>query len=63
MIDNDKQFKEDFIQAWEQFMEPLFEDGTLKFECSPRLKEHLLKAGSFEYTDEELWDLMNAGKI
>lgn len=63
MTEHDKQFKEDFIQVWEQFMEPLFKDGAVTFECSSTLKEHLLKAGDYEYTDDEIWDLMNAGKM
>jgi len=61
-MENDK-FREDFIDAWEEFMEPLFEDGTLLFECSPILKEHLLKVGRCEYTDDEIWDLVEAGKM
>lgn len=39
-----EQDKQSFIEAWEEFMEPLFEDGTLVFECSDHLKDHLLKS-------------------
>ena len=60
---NEEQFKKYFIEAWDTYMEPLFKDGSITFECSPKLQEHLLKAGRYEYTDDEIWDLMNSGKM
>ena len=60
---NEEQFKKDFMEAWELYMEPVFKNGSVTFECSPRLKEHLIKAGSGEYTDDQIWELMEDGKM
>jgi hypothetical protein len=60
---NEEKFKQDFMESWDQYMEPLFLNKKLIFECSPQLKEHLLKVGRFEYTDNEIWDLVESGKI
>lgn len=55
--------KETFTEIWDEYMEPLFKDGKLVFECSDNLKEHLMKVGNGEYTDDEIIDLMDDGKL
>ena len=61
--EEDEKFKQAFIEAWDTYMEPLIESGKVVFECSPTLREHLLKAGRYEYTDDEMWDLMESGEM
>jgi len=43
--------KETFIKIWD---ETLGKVENLKFECSPLLREHLMKIANNEYTDDEI---------
>lgn len=43
--------KEAFQKIWN---ETLGQVEDLEFECSPELKEHLIKIANGEYTDEEI---------
>jgi hypothetical protein len=55
--------KEIFTELWNEHIEPLFESGELVWECSPILAEHLMKCGDWTYTDDEVWELIQAGKL
>lgn len=60
---NEEKFKKAVMEAWDMYMEPLFNSGDLVFECSDRLRVHLLKIGSGEYSDEEVMKLMDDGEV
>lgn len=55
--------KEEFIELWNKHLEPHFADGRLTWECSPLLEEHLKNVGDWNYSDDEIMELIEAGEL
>lgn len=48
--------KDEFKDIWDETLGPVFDaDPDLVFNCEPHLKDHLIKAGNGEYTDDEVY--------
>jgi hypothetical protein len=60
---NEEQFKKACMEAWDMYIEPLFKDGSVTFECSDRLREHLIKTANGEYSDDQIIKFMEDGEI
>lgn len=51
--------KERFTEIWDATIGPLFEDGTLTWECSPQLEKYLLAGeGPSALTDDEIAEML-----
>jgi hypothetical protein len=55
--------KEKFTELWNERIEPLFESGELTWKCSPRLEEYLQDVANWKYSDDEIMELVNSGKL
>lgn len=55
--------KEKFTELWNEYIEPHIESGRLVWECSPKLAEHLKNVADWTYSDDEIMELLEAGKI
>ena len=63
MITNETEFRKAHDKAWVEYVQPLIDNGDVVFECSDTLNEHLLKCANGEYSDEEILELMDVGKM
>ena len=55
--------KEDFTEIWNKTLGPALEDGSITWECSDRLAEYLTRIGNDELTRDEIFELIDAGKL
>lgn len=52
--------KERFTEIWDDTIGPLIENGTVVWECSPRLEKYLLsRDGPPELNDDEIEEMVN----
>jgi len=55
--------KEKFTELWNEHIEPLFESGELTWKCSSKLEEYLQDVANRKYSDDEIMELVNSGKL
>jgi hypothetical protein len=56
-------FKNIFLEAWDEHIEPLFADGTLVWKSNKTLDDYLMKVANGSLSDDEILKLIEEGKI